>query len=432
MGKLERPKKIGILGPFGFGNLGDAAMQRAMIQHIRKYFPDAQIVGFSMNPEDTEARHSIATYPITRRPEKDFTRSEMLWRDKKLAGRIAGWFQYNPNPSIRKMERVLVRIPTEVILAVQSYRHLAGLDLLIFSGGGQLDDLWGGPWKHPYVLCKFSLLARLRRIKVFFVSVGVESVYTFFGKLFVKIALAQASYKSFRDRYSKDFVEQTKLDSSPGNVVYPDLAHSLDILENPTTEMHLHKAPVVGVNLVPFYDPRFWPLKDTAIYQDYLTKMAALVRWLLERKYIIKFIRSDIYPDSAAAVDLMKILNQSGISYSEDQILEPQIGDVDDLVEQLVDTDYVVASRLHTVLLAQDLGKPVIGLSYQSKIDKLMEDTGQAEYCLPIASFDPENLQQQFIKLEANCEEIEARLTRKAQEYRVALDEQYERIFELV
>lgn len=40
-------KKIGILDCMGSGNLGDATIQEAMIQNIRKYCPDAQICGFS-------------------------------------------------------------------------------------------------------------------------------------------------------------------------------------------------------------------------------------------------------------------------------------------------------------------------------------------------------------------------------------------------
>ena len=36
-------KKIGLLGPYGYGNLGDAAIQQAMIEHIHRYHPDAKV-----------------------------------------------------------------------------------------------------------------------------------------------------------------------------------------------------------------------------------------------------------------------------------------------------------------------------------------------------------------------------------------------------
>ncbi len=436
MAETTKPKRIGVLGPFGFGNLGDAAIQRAMIQHLQKHFPDAEIYGYSMNPADTEERHGIKTFPVTRRPEKEFTQSEVLWRKKKLFWRIAGWFQYNPNPIIRKIERVVVRVPAEIILAFQAYKNLQGLDMLIFSGGGQLDDLWGGPWKHPYVMFKFSLLARLRGIKTAFVSVGVESVHTFFGRFFVKTALSQASYISFRDRWSREFIEQNQLNGRQEHLTYPDLAHSLDIdslqKTRSTPEPAPSGAPIVGINPVPFCDPHYWPIKDKRIYHIYQDKLVSLLVWLLERNYRIKFIRSDIYPDKTAALEIMEIINQRGVQYDPAQIIEPNIDSLDRLVEELTGIDYLIASRLHSILLAQRVTIPVIALSYQMKIDKLMEDTGQGEYCFPIDTFDPEEVKRRFLQLEVSCAQVKSQISRRSLEYRAALDEQYERLFKII
>jgi hypothetical protein len=55
---------MGLLGPFGLGNLGDASTQDVMIFNIRKRFPEAQIYGFSIDPADTEKRHRIPSFPI--------------------------------------------------------------------------------------------------------------------------------------------------------------------------------------------------------------------------------------------------------------------------------------------------------------------------------------------------------------------------------
>jgi hypothetical protein len=58
--------KLGFLDHMGYGNLGDAATQDVLIAKIRKRLPDAQLVGFSMIPDDTTKKHGFPCYPICR------------------------------------------------------------------------------------------------------------------------------------------------------------------------------------------------------------------------------------------------------------------------------------------------------------------------------------------------------------------------------
>src|SRR5713101_5955830 len=65
--------RIGLLDHMGYGNLGDAAIQEAVIANIKKRLPDARLVGFSFIPDDTIKRHGIPCYPSWwsyPRPEK--------------------------------------------------------------------------------------------------------------------------------------------------------------------------------------------------------------------------------------------------------------------------------------------------------------------------------------------------------------------------
>jgi hypothetical protein len=61
------PKKIGLLHHMSGGNLGDAASFDAVVQNIKRRWPDAAIFGFSMNPEDTRTRHGLPSYPLRQR-----------------------------------------------------------------------------------------------------------------------------------------------------------------------------------------------------------------------------------------------------------------------------------------------------------------------------------------------------------------------------
>jgi polysaccharide pyruvyl transferase WcaK-like protein len=58
--------RIGLLHHVGGGNLGDDATLESVADGIRQRWSQAEIVAFSMNPDDTETRHVIKSYPIRR------------------------------------------------------------------------------------------------------------------------------------------------------------------------------------------------------------------------------------------------------------------------------------------------------------------------------------------------------------------------------
>jgi len=68
MDRLTRADaKVGLLNHIGGGNLGDDATFDAIADNIKWRWPRVEIVAFSMNPDDTETRHGITSYPIRRR-----------------------------------------------------------------------------------------------------------------------------------------------------------------------------------------------------------------------------------------------------------------------------------------------------------------------------------------------------------------------------
>ncbi len=68
----SRPNKIGIVGYYGCGNLGDDTVVAILIKRIKESYPGAEIVGFSLNPADTERRHGIKAFHIRGKDEARF------------------------------------------------------------------------------------------------------------------------------------------------------------------------------------------------------------------------------------------------------------------------------------------------------------------------------------------------------------------------
>jgi polysaccharide pyruvyl transferase WcaK-like protein len=408
-------KKIGLMGPFGYGNLGDAAIQEAMIQHIQKYQPEAQIYGFSLNPTDTEDRHGIPSYLITRMPDDP----------DSLLGNLPHRIRYHPITKL--LIRIFHRLPIELILAARSFKNFKGFDLLIVSGGGQLDDYWGGAWGHPFTLFKWATIAKLRHTEYVFVSVGAGPIDAALSRFLVRKALALASYRSYRDKGSKTFIKGIGFNNDD-DPVYPDLAYSLPVKTTHDRPQPTQTHPIVGIGPMAYFDPRVWPERDSAVYLGYLRKLASFVTWLIRQEYTILFITGESIHDRWAIDDLRAILRDEEGVDSDQQILAPPIETVEDLIGQLSTTDLVVASRLHSVILAHVLHKPVLAISYHEKIDILMAGLEQSDYCLDIDRFDVDTLRERFTELESNRVSLKAQIEKKMQAYRCALDEQYDRL----
>ncbi|HET7207315.1 MAG TPA: polysaccharide pyruvyl transferase family protein, partial [Terriglobales bacterium] len=188
----------------GYGNLGDAAIQEVVIANIRQRLPDADIVGFSLVPDDTSKRHGIPCYSIRRWHPTLEGNENQFPRSMKLKARVKSALRNNS--FVGPWAKPLLDFARELFFLMRSYRILRKLDLLIISGGGQLCELWFGPWSHPYTVFKFSLLAKLARKKLYFLNVGAGPLEHSLSRRFARWAVRLADYRSFRDRDSQELI----------------------------------------------------------------------------------------------------------------------------------------------------------------------------------------------------------------------------------
>src|SRR5258708_19623140 len=167
-------RKIGLLNHVGGGNLGDEATLGAVADNIKRRWPNAEIVAFSMNPEDTKARHGVMSHPIRRKgwtigykpAGTEATIKETL---KALTRKYRAVFY------LLKGANAAVRLPSELLgelsFLVSSRRNIKSFDLLIISGGGQLTEK-DGPWGFPYTIFKWVVLARSAGVRGMFLNLG--------------------------------------------------------------------------------------------------------------------------------------------------------------------------------------------------------------------------------------------------------------------
>jgi polysaccharide pyruvyl transferase WcaK-like protein len=284
----------------------------------------------------------------------------------------------------------------------RTFKVLRSLDSLIIAGGGQLSELWRGPWSHPYNVLKFSVLTKLAGRKLLFLNVGAGPLEMNLSKTFVKVSLHLADYVSFRDAQSQDLAQ--RLGVRCETYVFPDSAYALDVAGYKNAAARRASRRVVGINPIGFCDPRIWPRKDSCVYSEYLDKLAEFSRWLLSLNYRIRIFSSDASVDVYAMEELKERLRASLSPADIDDLgAQPSEG-VKDLLADISEFDFIVTSKFHGVVFSHLLERPVVALSYHRKIDDLMQIVGHSQHCLDIENFEVEHLKSTFTALVTDAE----------------------------
>ncbi len=416
---------IGLLDHMGYGNLGDAAIQDSVIANIKKRLPNARLLGFSLIPDDTMKRHGIPCYPILRwHPTFEKTGNEEAG-DTGLKSRLKSFLK--SAPIVYVWTKPVLELVREIMFWVRSYRVLRSLDLLIISGGGQLCELWRGPWSHPYTIFKFALLTKLARKKLYFLNVGAGPLKHPLSRFFAKCAVQFADYRSFRDDDSRDLVRSLGVKSTTH--VYPDPAYALEIGDHLRSTRRSSSMPIVGLNPIGFCDPRIWPRKDSSVYQEYLGKVTDFSALLLEQGYNLRVFTTEISVDQTAIEDLKsQLLSRLSSDLVCPAFRRPSWG-VSDLLREMSEFDFVVTSKFHGIIFSQLLRKPVIALSYHQKMDVAMQGIGQGRFSADIERFDVDWLTNAFRSLVDESNSIKLASGAAVERHAATLSEQFDSLF---
>jgi len=178
-----------------------------------------------------------------------------------------------------------------------------------------------------------------------------------------------------------------------------------------------------------YYGQDCSPEQGIHIYQRYIQTLAEFAAWLLKHGYSVRLLIGDLAYDRRARDDAFRILQEKGVVSDPGAIVSASVGSPEELWTELAQTDMVIATRFHNILLALMLNKPVIALAYHEKVRSLMAGMGLADYCQDVAELEVPRLRQRFGALVANAEAFKSSVEKKAEEYRGALDEQYRHIF---
>ncbi len=393
--------RIGILGHYGDLNLGDEATIQAVIQNIREASNDWTPCCFSVYPDDSRDRHGVESFPI--QPVSDYRREQQALRTKNLdvqtkevdeTAELSRVDKLRDNlkrfaplvflvKSLRRVREGLSSSAREISFLISSFRTLKDFDILLVAGSNQCFDYVDGPWYFPFNLLKWSVMARLRGKTLAFVSVGAGPIKAELSRKMMRKSLSLSHYRSFRDSSSREVISMIGAGQADDHIM-PDLAFSLHIAPGTRNAAVEEKRaiPVIGINPMPLFDPRFREDGDPRMYNALVSKYVDFVTWLLDRDYPIFFYAT--HPKDVLVVDdIVEIVGPSRF----DSLEYCFPGTVDKLMSKIAKADIVVATRFHGILLPYILGIPVLGIEYWTKTRDLMEYMRQSDYLLPQSRF---------------------------------------------
>lgn len=303
-----------ISGYYGFNNIGDDAILRTVVENLKTTLPDSRITVMSNAPEDTREKYGVEAVPRMRLGS--------------------------------------------IIKAVRA------CDILISGGGSLLQDVTG-----PISILYYLFIIRLALIfgkRVFIYSQGIGPIRGRLNRFLTGRILRKVEAIAVRDEASASFltgigVPEEKITVTADPVLRlprADLSRGREILES----LGLEKKPgrrIVG-----------WALKADSRYPGFLDEVEKAIRQMsMEEGTDCVLIPFHYEQDIPAIVELSRRLGPSVYAVTDKHLS-------DEMLSVIGNLDLLVGVRLHSLIYAAVMGVPMMGISYDPKIDAFLSSVG--------------------------------------------------------
>jgi polysaccharide pyruvyl transferase WcaK-like protein len=416
--RRTRRIRVGLLGPYHSRNLGDTAIQMAVITNLRSCWPEVEILGICWDPDDATRCHGIRAVSLL----GDSPSEPPKWAPDGAS--VATRLRYRMRWAWHRLGLKSGFIGLRRLCRVSAV--VRDLDLLLISGSGQLDDFWGGPWRHPYALLAWTSLARLHGVRTAVFGIGLDGLDTRLGRWFAFSAMRLAQERYFRDSGTVDVLHQAGIKGALR--AGPDPAFGLEPPRaSPPGASTTPAAPTVMLCPITY---KAWLSEPTGEYQSYLATLTAVCAALIRAgvKVVLAFSQS---------------ANDRPITHAIREELRREFGDdiplsvedtssVESYLHCAARADVVVASRLHSVILAALATTPVIAVSYARKVKVQMSDLGLDRYSFDLDALEARALEQAVWRAWKEKSAIQLHLAEVMKRFRAVLAEEYLRLKILV
>ena len=365
--------KILISGYYGFNNIGDESILTAVVENLKERLPNIEITVLSQNPVSTEKRYGVKSV------------------NRKSPGAI-----------ISAMRRC---------------------DLLISGGGSLLQDVTSKKSILYYLFIMW--LARLLGKPFFVYSQGIGPITSKWNRKLTAKTLLKAGGIVVRDETSKEFLVEIGIPADRVVVTADpvlrsreaDLGLGMEILQKEGF------VPKSGSQVIGF------AIKERRLDSSFVTELITSMDNLLRDPGMnIVLIPFHFQEDMPVAEAILEKLREK--TYGDRVCCIRHKYLTEEMLSIIGNMDLLVGVRLHALIHASIMGVPMIGISYDPKINSFLHSVGLRAMC-SIYDFNSEYFMEEFARTVEQKEIQKAKVGERVKVLRESLDTNEEMIAKL-
>jgi len=366
-------KKYVVCGHYGVTNLGDEAIGLGLIQTIKTANPKHEVVILSYDKVQSEDFYNKYV------PEFKIRTAYLI--PFGIRSIFRGVFKGELN---------------------KTKKEIRSCDRFVLGGGGLFTDerlyavfLWG---LQGFFAIRYGK-------PLYLVGHSVGPLNTRIGRWIVKKIFNKAQFISVRDSESK----KTLLDIGVKKEIHVlcDMAMLVDFdLKMPAEKVN---KKVVQASSEKYFILTFrdWDKKLKKLNKKIIQTVSRIVQDCNLKPVLIPF---QLIKENDQEVLNKKIVQKGDLRKI---VVQEYQDDFFAILHQIKSAEFVIGTRLHSLIFSSLAGVPFVGISYSEKVENFMSELGLEDYCLKNNEFENDSLQDKITKMIENSENIRRILNEK-------------------
>lgn len=330
------------------------------------------------------------------------------------------------------VETVFAKDPRNIVRAIKE------CDVFLVGGGGIIQDK-SSLFNFLYYAFQLWVAKRYKKPTIL-IFVGVGPLKHGLSRLLLKHLANSIEMAVVRDEKSREILARYMDDPQKIMTVHDSvLSFVFDEKKLPVSPF-MDKKPYVVVSLRRWFFtmsllPVFIARKVNRLpalrkkYEEFMNNVAEDLDRLVERHDDIHLVFAPF--DTKEDVEVLKDLrarmkHQDRVSLTKDELSEEEYLSI---VKQ---AEFLVGMRLHSLILAANVSKPFVALSYSPKVDEFTEQMQLTDYAIHVERYDSERLQKNLEAMYDKAPQLAKKMPEMLIQYRkdnqVAFDALKEKI----